>query len=98
MLTKNVFFIFSEIWIEWDISKHWAAIFSIILIIGAVGVAVPLALRVSSGKLIPNSCGLFTHINQSRFLYIFFLVDNTNQVQDSMKDYKRPTLYWKMFL
>lgn len=35
---------------EWDFSKHWLAITSIILILGAAGVAVPLALRVSSGQ------------------------------------------------
>lgn len=35
---------------EWDISKHWLAITSILLIVGAAGVAVPLALRVSSGQ------------------------------------------------
>lgn len=34
---------------EWIFSKHWVAIISIILIIGAAGVAVPLALRVASG-------------------------------------------------
>lgn len=35
---------------EWDFSKHWLAVTSIILILGAAGVAVPLALRVSSGQ------------------------------------------------
>lgn len=35
---------------EWNVSKHWMAICSIILIVGAAGVAVPLALRVSSGQ------------------------------------------------
>ncbi|XP_031623627.1 uncharacterized protein LOC116340976 isoform X2 [Contarinia nasturtii] len=34
---------------KWDISKHWMAIASILLILGAASVAVPLALRVSSG-------------------------------------------------
>lgn len=37
---------------EWDLSKHWLAITSILLIVGAAGVAVPLALRVSSGQYI----------------------------------------------
>lgn len=35
---------------EWDFTKHWMAIVSILLILGAAGVAVPLALRVSSGQ------------------------------------------------
>lgn len=35
---------------KWDPSKHWLAVTSILLIAGAAGVAVPLALRVSSGK------------------------------------------------
>lgn len=33
----------------WDFTRHWLAIISILLIVGAAGVAVPLALRVSSG-------------------------------------------------
>lgn len=33
---------------KWDPSKHWLAVTSILLIAGAAGVAVPLALRVSS--------------------------------------------------
>lgn len=35
---------------KWDPSKHWLAVTSILLIAGAVGVAVPLALRVSSSR------------------------------------------------
>ncbi|XP_055295543.1 uncharacterized protein LOC129565103 isoform X2 [Sitodiplosis mosellana] len=34
---------------KWEFSKHWVAVTSILLILGAAGVAVPLALRVSSG-------------------------------------------------
>lgn len=34
----------------WNPTKHWLAVTSILLIVGAVGVAVPLALRVSDGE------------------------------------------------
>lgn len=39
---------------EWDFTKHWLAIASILLILGAAGLAVPLALRVSSGQYFCN--------------------------------------------
>lgn len=34
----------------WNPTKHWLAVTSILLIVGAVGVAVPLALRVADGE------------------------------------------------
>lgn len=37
---------------EWDPFRHWLAVTSILLIAGAAGVAVPLALRVAAGKFI----------------------------------------------
>lgn len=40
---------------KWNPSKHWLAVTSILLIAGAAGVAVPLALRVSSGKFNSNN-------------------------------------------
>lgn len=37
----------------WDVpSRHWLAVTSILLIAGAAGVAVPLALRVTAGEMI----------------------------------------------
>lgn len=35
--------------LEWDPFRHWLAVTSILLIAGAAGVAVPLALRVAAG-------------------------------------------------
>lgn len=40
---------------KWNPSKHWLAVTSILLIAGAAGVAVPLALRVSSGEFISTA-------------------------------------------
>lgn len=37
--------------LEWDPFRHWLAVTSILLIAGAAGVAVPLALRVAAGKI-----------------------------------------------
>lgn len=39
--------------LEWDVSRHWLAVTSILLIAGAAAVAVPLALRVAAGNFFP---------------------------------------------
>lgn len=48
----------------WNPTKHWLAVTSILLIVGAVGVAVPLALRVADGECSRGSgqFGVFVHI------------------------------------